>query len=202
MRSLTIAFAIFASAFFLSFPVSANGSSNGHNNGNGHQSAPTESSSDSTAVGVGVGIAGSSSNADVTIDNDAYSTQSLHSHNSSRVSNFNEGATSDASNDVDASSDTTVNVDSDHGGSAASSAAAIVIGACSKGVSAQTHMGGGAMASPDEVCLLFSLSSMYRLNGDIEKSDKALEDAASILRFRANPVRKGFQAIPLIGNIF
>jgi hypothetical protein len=63
-------------------------------------------------------------------------------------------------------------------------------------------MGGGSIASPDDVCLLFGLSSMYRSVGNVELADKALSDAATILRWRANPVSRFFGAIPLIGRIF
>lgn len=228
MKTFLSAFAIFALACFLASPVSADPAPPnpcGNHGNNCETGSPTETTNtntnDNTAVGVGVGIgiagarsssgsasfSGSNSAAeggDASSDQQQSQNTDVHAHASNRVNNSNStDSNSTNSNNSSTGDDTvTVTTNANHQGSAASSAAAIVIGSCSKGVSAQSHMGGGSMASPDEVCLLFSLSSMYRLHGNIELSDKALADAAQILRFRNNPVRRSFQAIPLIGNIF
>lgn len=85
---------------------------------------------------------------------------------------------------------------------AAASAADIVLGTCQTGMSAQTHMGGGSMGSPDEVCLLFTASQLAYSQDKPELGDKLLNEAVEILRVRANPVRRLFQGIPLIGRLF
>ena len=85
---------------------------------------------------------------------------------------------------------------------AASSAASLYLGSCQAGVSAQTHMGGGSLGSPDSVCLLFTASQVAASLNDYELAHKLLGEAVEILKIRTNPVRRFFQGIPLLGRVF
>lgn len=84
----------------------------------------------------------------------------------------------------------------------ASSAPNLVLGTCQAGLTAQSQMGGGSMGGPDEVCLLFTLSQIQLAMGDREAAYRSLDLAETTLKWRANPVRRFFQAIPLLGRIF
>jgi hypothetical protein len=84
----------------------------------------------------------------------------------------------------------------------ASSAPNLILGTCQAGLTAQSQMGGGSMGGPDEVCLLFTLSQIQLAMGDREAAYRSLDLAETTLKWRANPVRRFFQAIPLLGRIF
>lgn len=85
---------------------------------------------------------------------------------------------------------------------AASSAATLILGTCQTGFSAQTHMGGGSVASPDTVCLLFTAAQLADSFGDVELRDFLLNRAVTILKARTNPVVRGIEATPLFRKIF
>lgn len=84
---------------------------------------------------------------------------------------------------------------------AASSSASLYLGTCQAGMSAQTIQGGGAIGSPDEVCLLFTASQVAATQGRKVLAEKLLDEAVDILKVRSNPVRRFLQGIPLIGRV-
>lgn len=84
----------------------------------------------------------------------------------------------------------------------ASSAADLMLANCQKGASAQGFGGGGSIGSTDEVCHLFALYALREARGERGEADQVLEEITDIMKIRTNPVRRAFQAIPLIGNIF
>ena len=84
----------------------------------------------------------------------------------------------------------------------ASSAADLMLANCQKGASAQGFGGGGSIGSTDEVCHLFALYALREARGEVAQADQVLEEITDIMKIRTNPVRRAFQALPLIGNIF
>jgi hypothetical protein len=74
-------------------------------------------------------------------------------------------------------------------------------------------MGGGAVASPDDACLLADLSKLagaYEAVAETKTEQtywkgrkvELFEEAVDILKIRTNPVKRFFAAIPLLGRIF
>jgi hypothetical protein len=84
----------------------------------------------------------------------------------------------------------------------ASSAADLMLANCQKGASGQAFGGGGSIGSTDEVCHLFGLYALREARGEQAEADQILEEITDIMKIRTNPVRRAFQALPLIGNIF
>lgn len=84
----------------------------------------------------------------------------------------------------------------------ASSPASLVLGTCQSGLSVNTQLGGGAIASPDSVCLLYTLAQLQRSAGHVDQADATLNRAAEILNARTNPVIRFFESIPLLRRIF
>lgn len=111
---------------------------------------------------------------------------SNHNHNSTTTNN-------------DTTNTTTVEGDEDSK-RRAHSAAALVIGTCQTGFSAQGPMGGASAAASDSVCLLFTASQMATEQGNTALASELLDRSVSILKWRTNKVRVFFQGLPLVGR--
>jgi hypothetical protein len=95
-----------------------------------------------------------------------------------------------------------VEVKGDKYKAATSSSATLVLGTCQAGASAQTFQAGASIGSPDEVCLLFTASQLALTQNNPHLAADLLDRAVTVLKWRANPVRRAFQALPLLGRLF
>ena len=158
-----------------------------------------------SATGVGVGFGGKGGSVENS-GNSSNTNANVNVADSESVSNADSFSSSLAINEQGQGQaqgqGQSVNMKFEATDAVAASAPNLVLGTCQAGLTGQSQMGGGSMGGPDEVCLLFTLSQIQMAMGDMEGAQESVDLAADTLKWRANVVRRAFQAVPLIGRIF